>query len=283
MKKTLKVILTLLTITVLAFCFCSCEDSADTNGKTYTITVVNGTGGGSYEQGASITVTAETKEGKTFVSWNEGETVVSTENPYTFKAEKDITLTAVYSEEKCTVTVENGTGSGEFVKGATATVFANDVQGKRFSCWKVNGEVVSTDKEYSFKVDSDITLVAEYVNVYTLTVAGGTGSGEYAEGTEVTVIADAVEGKRFVCWKNGVITLGEEATYTFKVTKDMTVTAEYVNVYTVTVTDGTGSGEYAEGAEVTITAAVETGKLFVKSGLTERVQRFRKVRCINLR
>ena len=264
MKKTLKVILTLLTITVLAFCFCSCEDSADTNGKTYTITVVNGTGGGSYEQGASVTVTAETKDGKTFVSRNEGETVVSTENPYTFKAEKDITLTAVYSEEKCTVTVENGTGSGEFVKGATATVSANDVQGKRFSCWKVNGEVVSTDKEYSFKVDSDITLVAEYVNVYTITVAGGTGSGEYAEGTEVTVIADAVEGKRFVCWKNGVITLGEEATYTFKVTKDITVTAEYVNVYTVTVTGGTGSGEYAEGAEVTITAAVETGKLFVK-------------------
>ena len=265
MKKTAKIVLSFLLLVVVAVCFCSCSLTESDDKEKYTVTVVNGTGGGSYEKGSDVTVTADVKEGKVFASWNEGETVVSTDNPYTFKAEKDVTLTAVYTEaEKVTVTVENAEGSGEFYKGSNVTLTAPEVAGKRFVGWKVADETVSSDREYTFVANTDVTVTATYVNVYTLTVEGGTGSGTYDEGTTVTLTATVGAGKRFVAWKSGVITLSEEVEFTVTVNKDMTIVAETVNVYTITVEGGTGSGTYDEGATVSVTATVPDNKAFVK-------------------
>ena len=265
MKKTAKIVLSFLLLVVVAVCFCSCSLTESDDKEKYTVTVVNGTGGGSYEKGSDVTVTADVKEGKVFASWNEGESVVSTDNPYTFKAEKDVTLTAVYTEaEKVTVTVENAEGSGEFYKGSNVTLNAPEVAGKRFVGWKVADETVSSDREYTFVANTDVTVTATYVNVYTLTVEGGTGSGTYDEGTVVTLTATVDAGKRFVAWKSGVITLSENAEFTVTVDKDMTIVAETVNVYTVTVEGGTGSGTYDEGATVSVTATVPENKAFVK-------------------
>ncbi|MDD7157433.1 MAG: hypothetical protein PUH99_00355 [Firmicutes bacterium] len=63
------------------------------------VTVVGGTGGGTYTQGESVTVTAEDKEGKVFKGWqDESGKIVSTEKDYTFKVEGEKTLTAVYED-----------------------------------------------------------------------------------------------------------------------------------------------------------------------------------------
>ena len=66
----------------------------------YTITVNGGTGGGTYKQGDEVTVTAEDKEGKEFVGWQDASgKIVSTEKSYKFTVSEEKTLTAVYEDK----------------------------------------------------------------------------------------------------------------------------------------------------------------------------------------
>ena len=69
---------------------------------TYTVSVTaeNGTveGAGTYKQGETVTLEATANEGYEFVNWTEGETVVSTENPYTFTVSADVALVANFQE-----------------------------------------------------------------------------------------------------------------------------------------------------------------------------------------
>ena len=69
---------------------------AETVKFNVTATAENGTveGAGVYEQGTEATLTATPAEGYEFVNWTSGETVVSTENPYTFTVNADVALVA---------------------------------------------------------------------------------------------------------------------------------------------------------------------------------------------
>ena len=68
----------------------------------YTLTVNGGTGGGTFDEGTQVTVTATVLSGKEFVAWFEGEKKISTANPYTFAIAKSITLTAAFKEKNDT-------------------------------------------------------------------------------------------------------------------------------------------------------------------------------------
>ena len=66
----------------------------------HTITVNGGTGGGTYKQGDEVTVTAEDKEGKEFVGWQDASgKIVSTKKEYTFEVKDEMVLTAVYQDK----------------------------------------------------------------------------------------------------------------------------------------------------------------------------------------
>ena len=78
----------------------------DTPPTSYTIAVSanpteGGTvsGGGTYQQDQSVTVTATAKTGYTFVNWTENGTVVSSNASYTFAANKNHTLLANFVKE----------------------------------------------------------------------------------------------------------------------------------------------------------------------------------------
>ena len=62
--------------------------------EQYTITVINGTGGGTFEAGASVTITATVPEGEVFDYWDLAGVKVSEDNPYTFTVSGDATYTA---------------------------------------------------------------------------------------------------------------------------------------------------------------------------------------------
>ncbi|MDR3318394.1 MAG: hypothetical protein LBS99_03070, partial [Clostridiales bacterium] len=100
---------------------------------------------------------------------------------------------------------------------------------------------------------------------FTVTVTNGTGGGEYTQDTDCTVIADAVTGKAFVKWTVDDVSVSTDASYTFKVTEDVTVVAvfEFVD-YTISVTGGTADKAAANyGQTVTLTpGAADTGKEF---------------------
>ena len=63
---------------------------------TYAITVVGGSGSGTYRANAVVTAAAQTPEGKQFSHWKEGDMILSYDEQFLFYAEKDMTLTAVF-------------------------------------------------------------------------------------------------------------------------------------------------------------------------------------------
>ena len=136
-----------------------------------TVTAEHGTvtGAGTYEEGKTATLTATPAEGYQFVNWTSGETVVSTENPYTFTVTADVALVANFelippTKYNVTVTAENGTveGAGEYEEGTTATLTATANEGYEFVNWTVGEEVVSTENPYTFTVTADVALVANF-------------------------------------------------------------------------------------------------------------------------
>ena len=142
---------------------------------TYTInvsTAEGGTasGGGEYEQGSSVTLTATPENGYRFIAWTENDEQISTDENYTFIADHDRTLVAIFMPiSKPTYTVhvssaQGGTveGSGSYKEGETVTVNAVPDNGYRFRRWEENSVQVSTEARYSFAAETDRTLVAVF-------------------------------------------------------------------------------------------------------------------------
>ena len=88
-----------------------------TNGKltvvnaTYTVTAINGTGGGSYSEGQTVTIKADSRSGYTFTGWSSSDSVTfanSSASTTTFTMPgKAVTITANYSKNSS----DNGGGS----------------------------------------------------------------------------------------------------------------------------------------------------------------------------
>ena len=167
------------------------------------------------------------------------------------------------------VTVNNGTGGGNYTAGATVTITANaPPAGQQFKKWTTtNAGVTFADSSNSVTTFimpiNAVTVTATYevIPTYAVTVNNGTGSGNYTAGTTVTITANAPPaGQQFKEWittSAGVFFADfESATTTFTMPANaVTVTATYEAIlYPVTVNSGTGSGNYAAGATVTITA-----------------------------
>ena len=70
----------------------------------YTISVTAGeggdaSGGGTYEEGDQVSLTATADAGYLFKEWTENGDPVSTDNPYVFNAEEDRSITATFEQE----------------------------------------------------------------------------------------------------------------------------------------------------------------------------------------
>ena len=131
-------------------------------------------GKGVYKNGETVTVTAEVNEnaGYEFKGWQENGQTVSTNATYTFPAEKDRTLTALFEvDEDYRVTLQTDPQGGGTVTGGgsyeddphSATVKATPNQGYYFIGWYAGEEQKSTNAEYTFTVGQEgITLTAKF-------------------------------------------------------------------------------------------------------------------------
>ena len=205
---------------------------------SYSLTVNNGTGGGVFTEGTSVTITANAPAtGKKFSGW----TIVgisgldTTQTSITFNMPANtVTATANYEDIEYTVTVNDGTGGGEYKEGASVTITANEPTiGKKFSGWTIEGisGLDTTQTSLTFNMPANaVTATANYEDIeYTITVNGGTGGGTYKEGDSVTIIAnDPAEGKVFKGWQDesGKI-VSTEKSYKFTVSAEKTLTAVY--------------------------------------------------------
>ena len=173
-------------------------------------------GGGSYTEGTSVTLTATNNPGYRFVGWvDQSGQSVSSDNPFTFVATSDSTLTAKF-EQVYTVTVSSteggtATGGGTYAKGDTVTLTATPNSGYRFVGWLESGTTVSTNTNYTFVANSDRSLTAQFDRIssgggdsdptYSITLPSRVTGGElklsrrYAEkGETVTLTAIPDEG-----------------------------------------------------------------------------------------
>lgn len=261
--------------------------------STYTVIVAANpsnagtvTGGGTYNQGQSCTVSATANTGYTFTNWTENGNVVSSNATYTFNVEGNRNLVANFTLNNYTVTVSanpsNGgtaTGGGTFTYGQNCTVTATANTGYTFSNWTENGNVVSSNANYTFTVNSNRTLVANFTeNTYTITVSanpsnGGTatGGGTFTYGQNCTVTATANTGYTFTNWTENGNVVSNNANYTFTVEGNRNLVANFTAItYTITVSanpsnSGTtsGGGTYTHGQSCTVIATSADGYTFM--------------------
>lgn len=227
----------------------------------YTLTVVNGSGSGTYNYGTKVTITASTIEGKTFSKWSDGVTTASREVTVTANA----TYTAEYTTNTYTVTYVKGTGIATISKtsetvswGANATgCTATVTTGYTFDGWYNGGTRVSTSLTYApTNVKSNLTLTAKAtINKYTVTASpyfrNTDGTGNYTSGTtggtvsgggsvnyggSTTVTATPEAGYKFDGWYSNGATggslLSSSVSYAISnVTASKTVYARFTKKY----------------------------------------------------
>jgi len=184
-----------------------------------------------------------------------------------------VTFTVVDDAATYTLTVISGTGSGSYAAGAVVTIEADPPGANQvFAAWTgdVAGVADVAAASTTISMPAAVTAItATYVSTYTLTVSSGTGDGEYAAGAVVPIVADAPGvGQVFDAWTGDVTNVDDVNAASTTITMpaaDATVTAMYVaaSTYALTVNSGTGDGEYAAGAVVSIAAdAAPAGQVF---------------------
>ena len=261
---------------------------------TYTISVSanptnEGTvsGGGSYQQGQTCTVHAIANSGYAFNNWIEGMNVVSSNPDYTFTVTGNRTLKAVFitaNSQSYTVSVSanptNGgtvSGGGSYTYGQSCTVTATANTDYNFLRWTQNGSQVSTNANYTFTVNGNRTLVAQFqaqsyiINVSANPSSGGnvTGGGSYNYGQTCRVHATANEGYHFVNWTENGTQVSAGSFYTFTVSGDRNLVANFTANPNISVsanpsTGGTvsGGGSYRPGQSCTVSATANNGYSF---------------------
>lgn len=144
--------------------------------NTYTITVAaNPTGygtvagGGTYNYGTEVTLTATPNTGYDFVNWTLNGVAVSGEDQYTITVSDNANYVANFEIINYTISAianpeEGGTitGVGTYTYGANVTLTATANEGYAFTNWTEDGTVVSTSNTYTFTADSDRNLVANF-------------------------------------------------------------------------------------------------------------------------
>ena len=105
------------------------------------------------------------------------------------------------------VTVNGGTGGGDYSQGETVTITANaSAEGMAFTGWTVvSGGVTlansqSTTTTFTMPANA-VEVTANYAAAYAVTVINGSGSGVYVPGQTVTIVCDEAIRPVFGKWR----------------------------------------------------------------------------------
>ena len=132
-------------------------------------------------------------------------------------------------------------GGGSFEEGQSCTVTATPSLNYSFANWTENGNELSAEANYTFVVNGNRNLVANFtsngggnedpqyynINLSVFPENGGTvmGAGSYLKGSSCTVTATPGSGYTFVSWADEINEFSTDASYTFTVTGDRSLTA----------------------------------------------------------
>ena len=238
------------------------------DGASYTIVLSTDiekgsvSGGGLYEDGEIVRISATPKVGYLFARWSDG----NTENPRKITVESELSLTAEFTAV-CRLSVLSndatmGTvkGSGEYAESTIVILSALPNEGFQFARWNDG----STENPRPMTVMDDTELTAEFLPLHSLSVAADNtttgiveGSGEYAEGTVVILSALPNEGFQFARWNDG----NTENPRPMTVMDDTELTAEFeTGSHRLSVRSG---NEDMGNVTALLTATPNTGYQFI--------------------
>ena len=200
------------------------------------------TGGGSYNYGATCSLTATANNGYTFDNWTKNGNVVSTSPNYSFTVSEDATYVAHFTENTNSYLIsvianptDGGiiTGAGIYTPGITITLTATPNEGYKFVNWTENGVIQWLTDQYEFVVDRDRTIVANFEElpkfmISAIAGAHGTispqGDIQVVQGTDQTFTMTPEPGGRIIKVQIDGIDIGPVETYTFtNVNRDHTI------------------------------------------------------------
>ena len=257
--------------------------------STYTVTVLSNnetmgsaTGGGTFNEGATIVISATANSGYHFTQWSDGSTeatraiTVTANATYIAYFEEDVRYTITVLTNNATM--GSATGGGTFEPNATTVISATANSGYHFLYW--NDAV--TEATRVITVTNNATYTANFAAdvYYTITTQTNdesmgttTGSGQYLSGSSATISASAYSGYHFLRWNDG----NTEATRSVVVTSNTTYTAYFEEnastdqYYTLTVLSSnntmgyaTGGGQFLSGTTTTISAIPNSGYHFTQ-------------------
>lgn len=205
-----------------------------------------------YPVGTVLTVTALSPD---FAYWqNEAGTILSQSPEYTFTVARSAKVTAVYNTKIADKVILS------FISAYDQVIYRNQIKANQsftvptapnktgcdFVGWSINGgEPVAENVESAVRAaiatvlatestDDDIIIVTAVftakVQSVIVAVTGGSGAGTYNVKDVVTIIAnDPAEGKKFSHWTDGTNILGYNTSYSFYASKDVELTAVYVD------------------------------------------------------
>jgi len=253
------------------------------------------TGGGSFNYGADVTVSAVANANFQFLNWTENGAVVSTAANYTFMVQGARNLVANFVPSTVEITLsanppDGGTlsGAGVYPYGTLVGVKVNNGSippDYDFKNWTENGNIISSNHIITFHATQSRHLIANFIPafyeipVYANPYEGGivTGGGVYTYGTNVTITAAANEGYQFLNWTkfhlgNGTV-VSTEPVYSYQIVGDGWGNTAFMAYFkqgakvTVMVNmpggEVLGGGIYELGDEVTVEAIPAQGYKFV--------------------
>lgn len=269
--------------------------------------------------GSEVTAVAAPNEGYAFVGWFIGlsETPVTTTLSYTTVINKNLSLVAKFVKDGSDVETNQGeptlicnislspsclfeamsvggvamfentsTSHLAVYAGKEVTAVAVAAEGYVFVGWFAgeSEDPVSTDAVYTFDAQSDLSLIAKFAELQSISVScekGGIASFNNSEektlqllpGEEVTVVATPNEGREFVGWFNGnsETPISVDNIYTFTVSESVSLTAKFTSIVSINCTEGgnvyfkeqSGSSiSVSPGTDVTIIAIPNEGYYF---------------------
>ena len=232
------------------------------------------TGGGTYNYGTTIHLSAHSNTGYVFSHWSDG----AIENPRSVFVEGDATYTAVFEALMYEITtvcdpVEGGkvNGGGIYPYGTSIGLEAVPNDHYIFLCW--NDGIVSNPRTVTVTKDATYTALF-YQNdtpQYTIELQSNdtllgtvSGSGTYPEGSTIEISAWPKAGAVFASWSDG----NTDNPRSITVTQDLTLMGMFTKApaYTIQVVSGNplmgsayGGGIYNLNDVITIGAIPNIG------------------------
>ena len=241
-------------------------------------------GGGTFNNGATCTLTATPASGYQFQNWKKNGTIVSTNANYSFTVTENATYTATFGAipiNYYTITTAASptvggmvSGGGTFQEGSSTTLTATANTGYSFSKWQDN----STTNPRTITVTQNATYTATFtqdhytVSVYASPASGGTVSGggsNFTYGSTATLTATPASGYEFQGWSDGSTANPHQVTVTENTTYTATFTPVGATYYTVSAVVSpansgsvSGTGVFAAGSTTTLRATANEGYTF---------------------